>query len=122
MAEPTKEVVATGKPKGVAELDLENMPKVGPEAFQKPQQALKYHIEIIMKDSAKNMGFDILGGEEAAKFMDSYQKMVETKAPLARWAIGGSMYNIPMDNVLFIRMDRPSPQEMMDAAKSEGTR
>ena len=103
------------KPTTVAELDLKNMPKIGPEAFQKPPAALKYHIEIIMKDSPKNMAFDVMGGEEASKFVDSYNKMVETKATIARWAIGGSMYSIPLENVLFVKMDRPSPQEMMGA-------
>jgi hypothetical protein len=114
----SEDKVAEGKPTTLAELDLKNMPKIGPEAFQKPTAALKYHIEIIMKDSAKNMAFDIMGGEEAAKFVDSYQKMVETKSVIARWAIGGSMYSIPLDNVLFVRMDRPSPQDMMNAGQS----
>ena len=107
--------MAEAKPTALAEIDLKNMPKVSPEEFKKQPAALKYHIEIVMKDSPKNMAFDIMGGEEASKFVDSYNKMVEAKAAIARWAIGGSMYTIPMESILFVRMDRPSAQELTAA-------
>jgi hypothetical protein len=110
MSEPTQ-----GKAAKVTDVDLEQMPKVPPEAFKpRPGNLPKYKVEIVLKTSNSVM-FEVASGEEAAKFVDSYQMLLERKTPVARWNIGQDLYAIPMEGIVMIRLHKPPIQEIINA-------
>lgn len=99
MAESEKKAVE------LASMDLSNMPV---KASKPPQQM---RLEIVMTEANKNIVFIVENGEVANTFLDSYNRLVEVKAVMARWSIGASMYSIPMANILFVRMEKHVVQD-----------
>lgn len=104
------------KPPAISEIDLKNMPKISPEDFKgkPPTQPLRYKIEIVMT-TGNSILFEVVNGEEAAKFLDSYNALVERKTPIARWSIGNELYAIPMSNIIMLKLHKPAPQDMINA-------
>lgn len=104
MAEPEK------TPPKISEIDISNMPKINPDEFKR-QAALnspvRFKVEVMLINQ-NSMMFEVASGEEAAKFVDIYQGLLERKAPLARWNIGTELYAIPIERIVMIKIHRPS--------------